>query len=53
MLQTMIERAFAAGVSFGRVAADEAYGDNGPLRGNRIRSLKWRSISYRYVLQLG
>ncbi len=28
----MIERAIAAGVPFGWVAADEAYGNNGPLR---------------------
>jgi hypothetical protein len=29
----MIERAVATGVPFGWVSADEAYGDNGPLRG--------------------
>jgi SRSO17 transposase len=28
----MIERAIAAGIPFGWVTADEAYGDNGPLR---------------------
>lgn len=28
----MIERAIAEGIGFGWVAADEAYGDNGPLR---------------------
>ena len=28
----MIERAVTAGVPFAWVAADEAYGDNGPLR---------------------
>jgi SRSO17 transposase len=28
----MIERAVAAGIPFGWVTADEAYGDNGPLR---------------------
>jgi SRSO17 transposase len=33
LLQLMIERAVAAGIPFGWVTADEAYGDNGPLRG--------------------
>jgi hypothetical protein len=28
----MIERAVAAGIPFGWVTADEAYGNNGPLR---------------------
>jgi SRSO17 transposase len=28
----MIERAMSAGIPFGWVTADEAYGDNGPLR---------------------
>jgi SRSO17 transposase len=32
LLQAMIERALAAGIPFGWVTADEAYGDNGPLR---------------------
>jgi SRSO17 transposase len=32
LLQAMIERAIAAGTPFGWVTADEAYGDNGPLR---------------------
>ena len=32
LLQAMIERAIAAGVPFRWVTADEAYGDNGPLR---------------------
>jgi SRSO17 transposase len=38
----MIERALEAGVPFGWVTADEAYGDNGPLR----RHLENRQISY-------
>jgi SRSO17 transposase len=32
LLELMIGRAVAAGVPFGWVTADEAYGDNGPLR---------------------
>jgi SRSO17 transposase len=32
LLQAMIERAISAGVPFSWVTADEAYGDNGPLR---------------------
>jgi SRSO17 transposase len=32
LLQAMIERAIAAGIPFRWVTADEAYGDNGPLR---------------------
>ena len=32
LLQAMTERAIAAGVPFAWVTADEAYGDNGPLR---------------------
>ncbi|MFC4591825.1 IS701 family transposase [Sphaerisporangium corydalis] len=32
LLQAMIERAITAEVPFGWVTADEAYGDNGPLR---------------------
>lgn len=32
LLRLMIERAVAAGIPFGWVTADEAYGDNGPLR---------------------
>ncbi|GAA5088215.1 IS701 family transposase [Thermocatellispora tengchongensis] len=42
LLQAMIERALAAGVPFGWVTADEAYGDNGPLR----RYLEDQQISY-------
>lgn len=33
LLRRMIERALAAGTPFSWVTADEAYGDNGPLRG--------------------
>jgi SRSO17 transposase len=32
LLELMIGRAIAAGIPFGWVTADEAYGDNGPLR---------------------
>jgi SRSO17 transposase len=32
LLRAMIERAIAADIPFGWVTADEAYGDNGPLR---------------------
>ena len=32
LLRAMIERAIRAGIPFGWVTADEAYGDNGPLR---------------------
>jgi SRSO17 transposase len=32
LLELMIKRAVAAGIPFGWVTADEAYGDNGPLR---------------------
>jgi SRSO17 transposase len=32
LLREMIERAITAGIPFGWVTADEAYGDNGPLR---------------------
>jgi SRSO17 transposase len=42
LLQAMIERAIAAKVPFGWVTADEAYGDNGPLR----RFLDQRRINY-------
>ncbi|MFI9589054.1 IS701 family transposase [Nonomuraea sp. NPDC052265] len=42
LLQAMIERALAAGVPFGWVTADEAYGDNGPLR----RDLETNQIGY-------
>jgi SRSO17 transposase len=38
----MIERAVAAGIPFGWVTADEAYGDNGPVRS----CLEGREISY-------
>jgi DDE superfamily endonuclease len=38
----MIERAVSAGIPFGWVTADEAYGDNGPLRSY----LEGRGISY-------
>lgn len=42
LLQAMIERTLAAGVPFGWVTADEAYGDNGPLR----HFLEERQIGY-------
>ena len=42
LAQAMITRAAAAGVPFGWVAADEAYGDNGPLR----TWLQARQIAY-------
>jgi SRSO17 transposase len=42
LLQAMIERTLAAGMPFGWVTADEAYGDNGPLR----RFLEDQQISY-------
>jgi SRSO17 transposase len=42
LLQAMITRAITAGVPFGWVTADEAYGDNGPLR----RYLEGHQISY-------
>ncbi|MGW2216769.1 IS701 family transposase [Nonomuraea sp. NPDC001684] len=42
LLQAMIERVLAADVPFGWVTADEAYGDNGPLR----RYLEGHQISY-------
>ncbi|MGI5289557.1 IS701 family transposase [Nonomuraea polychroma] len=42
LLQTMIERALAAGVPFAWVTADEAYGDNGPQR----RFLEDKQLSY-------
>ncbi|MEV0597554.1 IS701 family transposase [Nonomuraea cavernae] len=41
-LQAMIERAITAGVPFGWVSADEAYGDNGPLR----RYLESKQVGY-------
>ncbi|GAA4561369.1 IS701 family transposase [Planotetraspora kaengkrachanensis] len=42
LLRAMIERAIIAGVPFGWVTADEAYGDNGPLR----RFLEDEQVSY-------
>ncbi|MFI6928702.1 IS701 family transposase [Nonomuraea spiralis] len=42
LLQTMIERTLAASLPFGWVTADEAYGDNGPLR----RHLESHQINY-------
>jgi SRSO17 transposase len=42
LLRLMIERATAAGIPFGWVTADEAYGDNGPLR----RFLEEQQIAY-------
>jgi len=42
LLQAMIERAIAAGIPFGWVTADEAYGDNGPLRA----CLEERQLAY-------
>jgi SRSO17 transposase len=42
LLQLMIERAATAGIPFGWVTADEAYGDNGPLRA----CLEERGIAY-------
>jgi SRSO17 transposase len=42
LLELMIERAVTAGIPFGWVAADEAYGDNGPLRSY----LEGRGIAY-------
>lgn len=42
LLQAMIERAIAAGVPFSWVTADEAYGDNGPLR----RFMENQQLSY-------
>jgi SRSO17 transposase len=42
LLELMIDRAVAAGIPFGWVTADEAYGDNGPLRA----SLEERGIAY-------
>ena len=42
LLEMMIERAVAGGIPFGWVTADEAYGDNGPLRSY----LEGRGISY-------
>jgi SRSO17 transposase len=42
LLELMIERAVTAGIPFGWVTADEAYGDNGPLRSY----LEGRGIAY-------
>jgi SRSO17 transposase len=42
LLELMIDRAVAAGIPFGWIAADEAYGDNGPLRA----ALEERQIAY-------
>jgi SRSO17 transposase len=42
LLQLMIERVATAGIPFGWVTADEAYGDNGPLRA----CLEERGIAY-------
>ena len=42
LLQLMIDRAVTAGIPFGWVTADEAYGDNGPLRAY----LEERGIAY-------
>jgi SRSO17 transposase len=42
LLQAMIERAITAGVPFSWVTADEAYGNNGPLR----RFLEDRQVGY-------
>jgi SRSO17 transposase len=42
LLELMIERAVTAGIPFGWVAADKAYGDNGPLRSY----LEGRGIAY-------
>jgi SRSO17 transposase len=42
LLQAMIERAAGAGIPFGWVTADEAYGDNGPLR----KFLEERRLAY-------
>lgn len=42
LLQLMIERAATAGIPFGWVTADEAYGGNGPLRA----CLEERGIAY-------
>ncbi|WP_453832668.1 IS701 family transposase [Streptosporangium saharense] len=42
LLQAMINRAIAAAVPFAWVTADEAYGDNGPLR----RFLEEQQLSY-------